>query len=215
MEWWQLPELPAKHAKVDKRIVALLDCIAGASEARGLLARLLDQAEPPAQVAESIATSAAFGYLYKTTRTLAVGREGPKDAEPEFVGLPEFPNRLPFEEQFRQYFRPRLGKRADGFGAIFDALLTPPRDLLIVETGSMRIPTNWEGDGQSTFLFDALVRHCGGLFFSIDITLESIETARRACSSTTQLILNDSVAALHALDRAIATKASLVYLELF
>jgi hypothetical protein len=215
MKFSRLPELPAKRAKVDKRIVALLDCIAGASETRGLLKRLLDQAEPPDQVAESIASSVAFGRLYKTARTLAVGREGPKDADPAFVGLLELPNRIPFEEQFRQHFRPRLSKRADGFGVIFDALLTPPRNLLIVETGSMRIPANWGGDGQSTFMFDALVRHCGGLFFSIDITLESIETARRACSSTTQLILNDSIAALHALDRAIATKASLVYLDSF
>jgi hypothetical protein len=214
MEWSKLPELLPKRAKVDKRIVALLDCIAGASEVRGLLTRLLDDAEPPAQVAESIASSAAFGRLYKTARTLTVGGEA-KDADPAFVGLLELPNGLPFEEQFRQHFRPRLGKRADGFGVIFDALLTPPRNLLIVETGSMRVPANWEGDGQSTFMFDALVRYCGGLFFSIDISLESTETARRACSSTTQLILNDSVAALHALDRAIATKASLVYLDSF
>jgi hypothetical protein len=210
-----LPELPAKRAKMNKRIVALLDCIAGASETPGVLKRLLDPTESVNQVAESIASSAAFGRLYKTARTLAIGREGPKDADPEFVGLAELLNRLPFEEQFRQHFRPRLGKRADGFGVIFDALLTPPRNLLIVETGSMRVPANWEGDGQSTFMFDALVRYCGGLFFSIDISLESTETARRACSSTTQLILNDSVAALHALDRAIATKASLVYLDSF
>ena len=109
--------------------------------------------------------------------------------------------------------RPRLGKRADGFAAIFDALPRPRRDLLVVETGCMRVPRNWEGDGQSTFMFDALARDCNGLFFSIDITVESVDTARRACSSATHLILNDSVAALHALSRAVPAQASLLYLD--
>ena len=64
-------------------------------------------------------------------------------------------------------------------------------------------------------MFDALVRCPGGLLFSIDVSLESVETARRACSSMTQLILNDSVAALHALDRAIARSTDLLYLDSF
>ena len=83
----------------------------------------------------------------------------------------------------------------------------------MIETGCMRVPRNWEGDGQSTFMFDALVRDSGGLFFSIDITLESLETARRACSSATQLILNDSVAGLYALSRALPSPISLLYLD--
>jgi hypothetical protein len=199
---------------VDEQIVALLDRIAGEGEGRGLLNRLLDQ-EPPKQVAETIAASAAFERLYKGTRTLDVGVEGPKDADPRLVGLPEESNGLSFKDQFQQFFRQQLGKRADGFGAVFDALLKPCRALLVIETGCMRIPGNWEGDGQSTFMFDALVQDCGGSFFSIDVALESIDTARRACSSTTQLIMNDSVAALHALDRLTSTQASLIYLDSF
>ena len=77
----------------------------------------------------------------------------------------------------------------------------------------MRIPRNWEGDGQSTFMFDALARDRQALFFSVDITLESIETARRACSSATHLLLGDSVATLHALSRAMPARASLLYLD--
>lgn len=208
-----MAETVAPQRDLHGRVVALLDRLAGAGEGPTLLRRLLDSDERPQLVAESIAASAAFEDLYKTVRTNSIGVEGAKDADPAFVGLPDLPVGLPFEAQFRLYFRPRLGKRADGFGAIFDALLKPRREQLMLETGCMRIPRNWEGDGQSTFMLDALARDCHGLFFSIDITPESIDTARRACSSATQLILNDSVAALHALSRAVPTQASLLYLD--
>ena len=82
-----------------------------------------------------------------------------------FVGLTELPSGLSFEEQFRQRFYPRLGKRADGFGVIFDELLKSKGNMVIVETGCMRVPCNWEGDGQSTFMLDALILDRGGLFF--------------------------------------------------
>jgi len=77
----------------------------------------------------------------------------------------------------------------------------------------MRIPGNWAGDGQSTFMFDALARERGGFLFSIDVTLESIDTARRACSSSTHLLLGDSVATLHALSGLINRPADLLYLD--
>jgi hypothetical protein len=195
------------------RLVALLDQLAGAGEGRGLLRRLLRSQEPPHLIAESIARSVAFEGLYKLARTRDIGVEGRKDADAAFVGLPDLPDGMPFADQFRHYFHPRLGRRAEGFAAIFAALPTPPRDLLIVETGCMRIPRNWDGDGQSTFMFDALARERHGLFFSIDITPEAIDTARRACSSATHLVLNDSVATLHALARAMPMPASLLYLD--
>jgi hypothetical protein len=204
-----------KNTKVDKRIIALLNRIAGDGQSHGLLARLLDDGESPEQVAESIAASPDFERLYKSARTRNIGVEGPKDANPVFVGLTELPSGLSFEEQFRQRFRPRLGKRADGFGVIFDELLKSKGNVVIVETGCMRVPCNWEGDGQSTFMLDALVQDRGGLFFSIDVALESIDAARRACSSMTQLIFNNSVPALHALNRVIPTRASLLYLDSF
>lgn len=199
---------------VDERILALLDCMAGDGAARGIVRHLIDGAEPPKAVASRIAASVAFERLYKLARTLDIGEEGPKHADPEFVGLPHAANELSFNDLFQNHFRPRLGNRADGFGVIFDALLGRS-DLLIVETGSMRIPGNWEGDGQSTFMFDALVQRSSGLLFSIDITLNSIDTARRACSSSTQLILNNSVAALYALTSCVKKQASLLYFDSF
>ena len=198
---------------MNERVIALLDQLAGHGQGQGILRQLQHSDDPLEQIAQRIANTDAFEYLYKQARTRDVMAEGLKEADAAFVGLPELPAAMPFEEQFWQYFRPRLGKRADGFAAIFDALLRPRRDLLILETGCMRIPRNWDGDGQSTFMFDALARDRYGLFFSIDITLESIDTARRACSSVTHLIHNDSIAALHALSRALPMKASLLYLD--
>jgi hypothetical protein len=206
-------EPDAAAATLQGRLAALLDQLAGAGEGRKLLRHLLASDEPPHRIAERIAASAAFEMLYKTVRTRDIGVEGVKEADAAFVGLAEMPAGLAFAEQFRQFFRPRLGRRADGFAAIFAALAEARGDLLVLETGCMRIPSNWDGDGQSTFMFDALARARGGLFFSIDITPESIDTARRACSSATNLILNDSVAALHALSRALPMRASLLYLD--
>jgi hypothetical protein len=209
-----LPKSSAKKTNVDDRIVALLEQIAGVGKGHALLNRLMD-GESPEQVAKTIAASAAFERLYKGARTLDVGVEGPKEADPAFVGLPKLASDVSFEEQFRQYFAPRLGKRTGGFEGIFRSLRGSNQNLLVIETGCMRIPGNWEGDGQSTFMLDALVSQCGGAFFSIDVTLESIDTARRACSSTTNLILNDSVVALHSLSQQITSKASLLYLDSF
>jgi len=197
----------------DKRMAALIDQIAGDGKAAAILARLRD--EPAARVADDIARSAAFERLYKRARTLDVGVEGMKEANPKLVGLADLPPDLTFEEQYHRYFRPRLGKRAEGFDVLFQSALALGRSLLIVETGTLRQPGNWEGDGQSTFMFDALVRSCGGALFSIDVTIESIDSARRACSSATQLIANDSVSALHALAGIVSKEIDLLYLDSF
>ena len=200
---------------VDEKIVALLNRIAGDGEAQGILARLLDKGEPAHRIAGYISRTVAFERLYKETRTVGIGVEAVKDADPAFVGLPDLPPDLPFDEQYRQYFRPRLGKRAEGFDALFQSLQEFGRSLLVVETGCLRIPGNWEGDGQSTFMFDALVRACGGTLFSIDVSPECIDTARKACSSATQLLENDSVSALNALAQVSSRQIDLLYLDSF
>ena len=204
---------PRWRVAMNERFVALLDRLAGQGEGQRLFQQLLDSNDAVEQVVRSIAGSAAFEYLYKEARTRDVVHEGRKEADAAFVGLPELAAAMPFEEQFHRHFKPRLGKRADGFAILFDTLPRPRQDLLVLETGCIRIPGNWEGDGQSTFMIDALVRERHGLFFSIDIDLESIDTARRACSSATHLICNDSIAALHALSQALRMKASLLYLD--
>ena len=202
-----------KASADDKRIAALLDRIAGEGKAAAILARL--RKEPAEHVAEEIARSAAFERLYKLARTRDIGNAAAMAANPGHVGLADLPQDLTFEEQYRRYFRPRLGKRAEGFDVLFQSALALGRSLLIVETGTLRQPGNWEGDGQSTFMFDALVRSCGGALFSIDVTIESIDSARKACSSATQLIANDSVSALHALAGIVSKEIDLLYLDSF
>jgi hypothetical protein len=137
-----------------------------------------------------------------------------KAADPTFVGISDLDESMPFEQQFEQFFRPRLGKRADGFAKLFAALAARPAPL-IIETGCLRTPDNWEGDGQSSFIFDALVRERHGKFLSIDASVDSIATARRACSSAANFICNDSVSALHSLSQLVRGPADLLYFDSF
>jgi len=197
------------------RLVQLLDRLSGPEQGRSILDRLQQSDELILSIARDIAASPAFERLYKEARTIDIKPAERKEADPGFVGLPDLDRSLPFDEQFDRFFYPRLGARAEGFATIFHSLPRPPEKLLIVETGCLRIPRIWEDDGQSTFMFDALAQARGGLFFSIDVTLESIETARRACSSSTNLLLGDSVATLHNLGASIARPASLLYLDSF
>lgn len=196
------------------RVAELLDHFAGPGEGRQVLERLLTSTDPARAIAAEVGGSAQFERLYKAKRTCYATPQGRKEPDAALVGVPELDQTLRFSEQFRRFFHPRLAKRAAGFATIFDALAQHQRPL-IVETGCLRIPGNWEGDGQSSFMFDALVRARNGLFFSIDALPESIETARRALSSAANLICNDSVAALHALSRVVNGAASLLYLDSF
>jgi hypothetical protein len=196
-----------------RRITALLDQIAGRNQGRRLVDRLIQTEDAPRSIAREVARSPNFARLYTEARTVAIAPRAQTEADAALVGLPGLDQDRPFAEQFRSHFQPRLGKRADGFAAIFEALTAGPPRPLIIETGCLRIPGNWEGDGQSTFMFDALIRAQGGACFSIDILAVSIETARRACSSAVNLICNDSVAALYTLSQLLRGPAALVYLD--
>jgi hypothetical protein len=195
------------------QVALLLDQLSGPQQGRSILDRIRQPNESVSSIAREIAGSPAFESLYKLARTVHVISEGRKEADPTYVGIPDLDPNLPFIEQFDRFFSPRLRARAEGFAAIFRALPPPPEKLLIVETGCLRIPRNWEGDGQSTFMFDALARVRGGFFFSVDVNIESIETARKACSSSTNLVLGDSVATLHNLAALFARPANLLYLD--
>lgn len=198
-----------------RRIIGLLDQLSGSGQGRRLLDRLLKTDDPLETLANEIAATPALSRLYKLARTLDIMPVGQKEADPQFVGLAELDQSLPFNFQFKRFFLPRLGRRASGFAAIFEAVQSHCKRPMIVETGCLRIPGNWDGDGQSTFMFDALVREHHGVLLSVDITSESINSARRACSSATQLICNNSIAALHALSQIVREPVSLLYLDSF
>jgi hypothetical protein len=151
---------------------------------------------------------------------LGFGQSGFKRGDHAFVGMPA-PGDATFAELFATQFQPRLERRQEGFAALFAALTEIAGPKLILETGTLRIPGNWGGDGQSTYMFDQFVQSetASGrvaALFSIDVSLESLAVARRACSFATNLILNDSVHALHTLARQVrGRQGSLLYLDSF
>ena len=195
------------------RVSQLLDQLLGPQQAKTTFDRLLHSDEPLSAIVRDVVASPTLERRYKEARTLDIKSEARKDADPDFVGIPGFDASLPFNDQFSRFFEPRLQARADGFATIFRSLPEPPHKLLLIETGCMRIPGNWAGDGQSTFMFDALAKARDGFLFSIDVTMESIDTARTACSSATHLLLGDSVATLHALSGLLNRRADLLYLD--
>jgi hypothetical protein len=153
----------------------------------------------------------------KRQHTLNISRAGRLRADFAFVGLDEEASNLPFADLFDTVLANRLGRRLEGFRKLFDELLrSDSRRPFIFETGCLRLPGNWSGDGQSTFMFDAYVRSMNGLCITVDINFESVASARRACSSYTSVVLNDSVSFLHSLGRlGIDRKIDLLYLDSF
>jgi hypothetical protein len=149
------------------------------------------------------------------------GQSGFRRADHRLVGLEEPAADTAFATRFTAEFAPRLAARRDGFAILFADLASRAADTLIVETGTLRIADNWSGDGQSTYMFDQFVQaetragRAAG-FFSIDVDLESLAVARRACSHATNLVCNDSVYALHTLARQLAGgRLTLLYLDSF
>src|SRR5262249_52325678 len=88
-----------------------------------------------------------------------------------------------------------LGQRALTFAAIFEHLDKIDRHVQIIETGCMRNPDGWLGDGCSTVLFDRYVnsRRHGGRVVSIDIDHAAVNRCRRHVSDKVYVIGGDSV----------------------
>ncbi|UMM63557.1 hypothetical protein [Aristophania vespae] len=179
-----------------------------------LIAQLSQGNETVDDIVDKIALSDRLEVRKKHLLTDNTMETGFVSADFSYVGLNAEIQALGFHNAFNQHIRPRLGKRADGFSVIFDVLRQQERPV-IVETGCLRVPNNWEGDGQSTFLFDWFAREMHGTVFTIDINAASIDSARRACSGTTNTILNDSRAGLHTLGQITSRAASLLYLDSF
>ncbi len=149
------------------------------------------------------------------------GQSGFKPSDHDFVGAPAPEPGVEFRAHFDRHLQRRLEKRGGGFAELFDALARVAGPKLILETGCLRVGENWAGDGQSSYLFDLFTQHevaegRGAAFLSIDLSLESLAAARRACSYATTLVLSDSVHALHTLARQMRGRtASLLYLDSF
>lgn len=85
-------------------------------------------------------------------------------------------------ERFLKEFGDRLYHRRDGFAFIIPKLQQLARPVFIVETGTARQQNNWMGDGQSTLIWDWVMRQVGDYAVSIDIDEKAVALAHKQCS---------------------------------
>ena len=120
--------------------------------------------------------------------------------------------------QFYDDVRSRLGHRESGFDFIFN-YLKDIKDPLIVETGCARKMDNYEGDGQSSLLFDKYIKEYGGEFHTVDISEESTSYCQSVMTSSNSLVYtNDSITQLKTLNHRFQVenrKIDFLYLDSF
>ena len=102
----------------------------------------------------------------------------------------------------------RLGKREDAFRYFYEHL---PQGCNIVETGSIRELGKWEGDGQSTIVWDAIAADRDGAVITIDIDPTGAELVHELELTHTRAITSDSLLILPTLTEPV----DLLYLDSF
>ena len=102
----------------------------------------------------------------------------------------------------------RLGKRHEAFAAIAELL---PEGCRIIETGTVRHIDNWEGDGQSTIVWDTLATNLGGTVTTIDIDPIGAELVAELELQATTAIVGNSLDVIPTL----TGHADLLYLDSF
>jgi predicted O-methyltransferase YrrM len=115
-------------------------------------------------------------------------------------------NKSAFLQEFDHKYHSLLAGRAQSFRDVFEALGPNPT---IVETGTLRTPGNWAGDGQSTILFDRYVTCCSGKVYSIDIDPKNAGVTKPLVSQAVTFIVEDSLAFLPRMEEPI----DLLYLD--
>ena len=125
-----------------------------------------------------------------------------------------------FWQWFNQHAAPKLALREPSFRQAFEYLDTLPDPIRIVETGCLRTPDNWVGDGQSSELFRRYKRHRGNgaQVFSVDIDPQATARCRQIVGDEVAVHTGDSVAHLANLTRQFVLtgqRVSLYYLDSF
>jgi len=122
-----------------------------------------------------------------------------------------------FWEYFDKVAKPRLALRVSGFNAIFNYLDGFDRPVGIVETGCAREKDAWEGDGQSTILFDKYAQsHLDSTVVSVDKDPATTAFCRSLVSGSTHIHTADSVAFLKSLTERLPSELAsidLLYLD--
>ena len=102
-----------------------------------------------------------------------------------------------FWKYFETEAHPRLGLRQNSLRYVFEHLDRKNRPVFVVETGCVREPGNWAGDGQSTVLFDRFASEWpGSAMYSVDINPSATALCKTLVSSNTQVHTGDSVSFL-------------------
>ncbi len=130
---------------------------------------------------------------------------------------------MPKSAEFWKFFNevgPKLVLRQRTFRASFEYLDRFDRPLVIVETGCTRKSGDWEGDGQSTVLFDKYVslRDRESVVYSVDIDPASVAEARKLVSDRVTVTQEDGVRFLAQLARRLMQEGrtiDLLYLDSF
>jgi FkbM family methyltransferase len=105
-----------------------------------------------------------------------------------------------FWNYFDQIARPKLAQRVDAFSKVFSYLDGFDRPVTIVETSCVRERDSWDGDGQSTILFDKYAEfHPGSIVFSVDIDAAAAALCRSLVRPEVRIHTGDSVAFLKSL----------------
>ena len=84
----------------------------------------------------------------------------------------------------------KLGKREHAFRTLTAQL---PQNCTIVETGTIRTLGNWEGDGQSTIIWDIFAEQLGGQVWTIDLDDTGAELVEQLQLKKTIAIVDDSL----------------------
>tara|TARA_B100000963_G_scaffold118086_1_gene102778 strand:- start:167 stop:844 length:678 start_codon:yes stop_codon:yes gene_type:complete len=122
--------------------------------------------------------------------------------------------------EFFENIKNKLGIRKTSFTKIFQYLDNIEGPINIIETGCLRIRDNFEGDGQSTLLFDKYTqnREENSKVYTVDINPKATEICKSIVSENVEIHTGDSVRYL-ALQmpklKKEKKKISLVYLDSF
>lgn len=116
--------------------------------------------------------------------------------------------------RFDYWFAPLLGRRSPTFRRAFQHALALDAPHYVLETGCVRHLGNWAGDGLSTVLFDDLVSHVDGHFWSVDIDADAVEMSRSITGAHTTIQTADSIAWLAEFPRRYPSQLMhLIYLD--
>lgn len=125
-----------------------------------------------------------------------------------------------FWRWFDSFAAPRLGRREISFRKVLRYLdeITAGRRVTIVETGCVRIPDNWEHDGQSTVLFDRYLgaSAAGSRGYSVDIDARATASCRTMVGDRFDIRTGDSVLVLRTIAEELqrdGRRIDLLYLD--